>query len=840
MNAVLLLTCFLCCGHLNAPAESLPPSQELATFQDPPTPGLDTTIRTYAHNIFQAARNWSAGAAFGVVSILTKIGWELSRLTPWESPLANECLLLSHICETAARNLFAQPLPSNPLPTPPSHHSWHLNQFHLSQIPTSTLEEKQLLDFLEKRWLAKSTGCYPTLIDWVCPTFDIHVQTHPETTNSYARDPWNKCSLTYNKRVDGWKQSLPHPHHFPLILTRPYAIDDYLPYLIEAPSLENLSIDALQTKENNPFVVINLSHLFSNADTEWLNKWNEIQTHLAQACKTHQINPSQLLCIQTVSQEGIGGIRILPLATLSHQEIEEQHQFLLHRISKSGLAANRVELDRWSLSSILPTSTSHVHSIPSPISLEEFLDDLDEFEHLSSQTTSEKQVMLTATIQVLRGLLASISKEKWDHVLSNPTRSAITQLSFKKINQELHLLRQEEALTFFDLASHLEQIHANITALLEIFSPYTAGDFPQIYLKALASIPQDLRPLTKCGIHASGMTNLAGIIKAVGTAFSKSPYILYGDNTYFENIYESHIVSRALPLAQATQEDYCQADLILAQFNPILRRIDYKVTHYRVENVSDTLRDILNARAGKPLTLAVDCTLDYLDSPRVAHLLSEFQTAIEQGTLNVICYRSGIKFDLFGMDNYCGAPLFMIHNQDAHWIAFDRLITDPLLQTDRLSINWFCLAFSYAKDQLECYRKHIFDNTRALLEAVPKRLLTDQTAKYQIVPIESSADAAFIDIKVYGPFHQMRTSLLGGFLILKSMEQKHPLFCRPSLGFYHPNLSILFSDTCSTIRLTLGLDPSQVKVLADAFEIIDSMNTSINHSSIITNPSCPN
>src|SRR5262249_26127471 len=152
--------------------------------------------------------------------------------------------------------------------------------------------------------------------------------------------------------------------------------------------------------------------------------------------------------------------------------------------------------------------------------------------------------------------------------------------------------------------------------------------------------------------------------------------------------------------------------------------------------------------------------LDVIDSPRVGHLLAACQDAIAQGRLNVICYRSGVKYDLFGMDHYCGAPCYMIHNRAAHWAAFAALLTHPALQTDRLSLNWFCLAYKSAAPQLELYRHQIVANTRAVLETVPPRLLQAPDARYRIVPIAPEADATFVDMKMAGPFHALTSHLL--------------------------------------------------------------------------------
>lgn len=389
----------------------------------------------------------------------------------------------------------------------------------------------------------------------------------------------------------------------------------------------------------------------------------------------------------------------------------------------------------------------------------------------------------------------------------------------------MELLKREKGNEpFFDTISHIEQIQASFTPLLEIFSPFAFSDFPSIYHNLLSSIPPKLKLLTSYGIHASGMTSLAGIFKAMERSIGKSPRILYGENTYFEIIHTINMISNGCSIEEATEEDWENADLIIAQFNPVLKRIDFDVTDYKVEKIAETLHKALKAREGKPLTVALDSTLDYINSPQTSRLLHEFQDHIVSGALNLICYRSGLKFDLLGMDNYCGAPFYMIHNEDTKWDAFDFLCEDPVLQTDSLSLHWFCLAYKYAAPHLELYRQQVFDNTRRFFEKIPQRLLTNKNVDYRIIPVDEESNLAFVDIKVYGPLHKLRASLAGGYLLLKCMEGKHPIFNRPSLGFYHPNFSLLFSEKCSTIRLTLGLDPAQVDLFAKCFETIDSLN----------------
>jgi hypothetical protein len=829
---------FISCPEASE-SEDFPSSLELFAMPAMPLSDIDSGMGAIFRTLSEKAVYFGAGTLLGSASFLTQLGWGISLLFPWSSTAGNECLLLSHVLDCAAQHAFAQTFKAAPSLSsffkgiPHSHSSWFLNQMLLSRVPAVSSDERELLIFLQKRWLAKSTGFYSTLVDWISPCFGIIVQVHPESTNSYSRDPWDKFSQTYLKAVRGWKQTL--PHDFPLILIRPSAIQGYLPPCIDVSLDENIQTTlerlALKLQAVDSKVIVDMTDVFPNAQKDreqWLRAWKAYQGPFSQACKQRNLNPDRILTIQRLQQQEIGGICLLPLVESSAKELEQHHQYLLEWIARFGLSANRIELDRCAFSSSIPLCTPNA-PLFSPIlqPKEEFLSDLNSFNQNGKLDHPQKTLMLEGTLQTLKELLAILPDETWNEVANNPTRSSIVQLSFLKIKEQLQLLAQEkEDVSFFDTASHVEQIHAHISALLEIFAPFSYEDFPQIYQEALASIPADLKPLTSYAVHTAGMTSLAGIFKAVERSFGRPPRILYGENTYFENIYAAEKISHASAIEDAIGTDWEDVDLILAQFNPALRRIDFKITEYQVERVADALRNALNPKRENPLILAIDCTLDFIDSPRVSNLLTEFQQEIKKGALNVICYRSGIKYDLFGMDNYCGAPFYMIHNQDPKWVEFDLLTRDPALQTDRLSLNWFCLAYKSAVPYLEHYRKQIFANTRALLNRLPSRLLNNNT-RYRVVPIDQSADPAFIDIKVFGPFHQIRGSLLvGGFLTMKCMEKGHPIFYRPSLGFYHPNFSMLFADNCTTIRLTLGLDPAQVDVLVSCFEMLDTLNGS--------------
>lgn len=810
------------------------------------TPNLRENTKPIFHALFNSTVYLGAGTALGSVSLLTGITGGVCKLTPWTSKLGDECLLSSQICGIASLHSFVQATKSSPLLSfflrkkPSSHADWYQNKKLLSEIPAFTKEEKELLSFLQKHWLAKTTGCFPFFTDWMCPAFDISLQVHPESTNSYARLPSNNPSDTYKNRVETWKQILPHPLDFPLILTRPSNIQDYLPVCFQISPEEKMECsvkrlaDVMQ-RAKFP-IVVDLTSVLPDHKTDgkqWQNAWNNYEALFSQRCKEHQLDLNQIVCVHRVDQKNIGGLRLLPFSAASKKDVEKQYQFLLEWISRFGLSTNRIELDR----SLLPIESPYsekqrtVSFETIATTREQWISFLNSMESNWRSTQLHKTLMFKGTLQALKDLCSAVSPTKWEEIMRSPTRSSVVQLSFRKIKERLHLLIEEnERVPFHETTLHIEQINADLSSLLEIFSPYTREDFVKAYREHLTCIPQELQLLTTYGIHSSGMTSLAGIFKAVEKNLGRIPRILYGENAYFECIHAAEDISKASSIHNATEEDWKEVDLILAQFNPTVKRINFKVTEYQVseyhvENIAEVLHRALKAKNGAPLVIALDCTLDYSDSPRVGKLLTEFQHEIQRGDLNVICYRSGIKFDLFGMDNYCGAPFCMTHNQDPKWSSFNSLLTDPTLQTDLLSLNWFCLIYQHTTPYLELYRKQIFDNTRAVLKRAPSRLFCTKNTHYRIIPCDEDADPTFIDIKIFGPLHAIRGGLLVGvYLTLKSMQAGHPLLYRPSIGFYHPNLAVLFGTECTTVRLTLGLDPSQIDVIVRCLEKIDSFN----------------
>lgn len=737
--------------------------------------------------------------AMGSLSVAAHVGKGVSYVVPALAPFRQELDFLSQLSGSATRDLFAQFFKASTSAYKHgikiSEESWYHNHTKLSRIPTSTEEERKLIQFLDNRWLAKSTGFFPFVVNWIYPCFGISTQVHPETTSHYARNPWNKISSIYAKKVSTWKEELPHPPHFPLLLTRPFSLKDHLPSYFISQNENDATVLVKNLQKASSKIVVDVT----DVDAQ------KFQERFVACCSALGVKKNKAIFVQRTSQNEVGGLRILPLATSSHSKIERDHQYLLKWISFLGLTASRLELDR--CSSSFTATVKRPYPTQPKCTKDELISCCQTIDHKSD-------CMLKGTLQIVLGLL-----EKWKKTDLSIVQSTLVEQAMLGICNKLKNIHE----SFYNRASDLEEIHAHLSTLIEVLSPYQTSDFDPIYQNALDCIPAPLKPLTTCAIHSSGMTSISGIFAALQKQTTKL-HVLYGENCYFECIFAAERMAKSTSIQEASEDDFKEVDLLLAQFNPALKRIDMKPTEYHVERVAETVQKIFLTPRSKPLTVALDCTLDYLNSSKLQNFLEEFAPEIGSGRLNVICYRSGLKFDLFGMDNYFGAPIFIIHNHDPCWSPFDILITDPVLQTDRLSLNWFCLAFQHAAPELDAYRKHIFDNTRSFLNRIPRRLF-EPTSRYRVVSMEESADAAFVDIKVSGPYHPFKcASLVGGCLNLKCLQNGHPIFHRPSIGFYHPNFTMLFSKDNSTIRLTLGLDPSQVDVLTACFEMIDTLN----------------
>ncbi len=341
------------------------------------------------------------------------------------------------------------------------------------------------------------------------------------------------------------------------------------------------------------------------------------------------------------------------------------------------------------------------------------------------------------------------------------------------------------------------------------------------------TIPPALSVHVNGGLTKSAMNTFAGIRAAIRsncqTVFAKGSHF-----EFIEMIGENHTVEDL-----KTEVEKANVDLYLGEFNHNVSL--YADNLYTSGNPIHEIELLIKARpaGGKPLTAAIDCTIDFVNSKRAAQLLFHFQEAILEGKLNLIFFQSGQKYWLFGMDHVYGSPFYMVNNRAAIWETFDQLYTRETYKTDSLTRQWFCLANKYVPNS-DIYRKAIFQNTRALLDNIPKALLPENKGAIIVSRVAKDVETGFIDIKCFGERSQGMAYALQELLYRRFTAQGAILYSRAGYGYFHPNLVKFMNGfdnqvRYATLRITLGIDPRDNEILLafleDAVKLAEEIKT---------------
>jgi hypothetical protein len=283
--------------------------------------------------------------------------------------------------------------------------------------------------------------------------------------------------------------------------------------------------------------------------------------------------------------------------SLEDDKTSEAYQFLLGWVSLFGLAENQVEVNRHG---DFFSDTGSSLGCSEFSEREEFLQFLKGFSW--TPKGNHEALMGDGYLAVLKGLFHASTDTRWEYLLRSSAKREIVQLCFSRIRKELERIELGEFPRFYELTASFEQIHENLSSLLEVISPFYPKDFSEIYQALLEPLPLDLA--AKSAVHASGMTSLAGILKAVETSIEARPRIIYGENIYFERLEAIEKVSQAVATSDATEEEWREADLLLVQFNPVWKRGEPRRPNlYREEKIADHVHFALQGRT-RPLSVA--------------------------------------------------------------------------------------------------------------------------------------------------------------------------------------------------------------------------------------------
>jgi hypothetical protein len=441
----------------------------------------------------------------------------------------------------------------------------------------------------------------------------------------------------------------------------------------------------------------------------------------------------------------------------------------------------------------------------------------------NSPPPSYVSILGGATTDILEGLMKDIPITTWHELNANPATRMILQQSLLRLFNHLADAENHQR-DFVRFSEAIELAHCEMTTLLTLATPYASDAFAIKYAENVRPIvPAELRPHVKAGAAKSAMNAFAGINAAI---YAKNPKSLRvcATTAYFE---ESRFIKECT-MQRVREDSSAKVDLYVGEFN---HNIQHSATwdSYSAGTVMADVEELLaTGKAVDHMTIAIDCTIDYGNSARVKMLLEHFSEQIKSGQLNFVFFRSGQKFDMLGMDNYYGAPFWMVNNGDSKlWGEFDRLINKKTYQTDPLTNQWLALIQTHAPGAVDAYKHQYFTQSRAILDQVPPEIKPH--GKYsevvRVSAVEPEVDTTFIDIKVF-PDNIVSSYDLQQLFVQKALEAGVRVHNRGSFGFYHPNWGVLPTPKegrFESIRINPGLDPKDNEFIIKFLQEIPSM-----------------
>jgi hypothetical protein len=245
-------------------------------------------------------------------------------------------------------------------------------------------------------------------------------------------------------------------------------------------------------------------------------------------------------------------------------------------------------------------------------------------------------------------------------------------------------------------------------------------------------------------------------------------------------------------------------DLYVCDFH---HTISQDRNHYQLENLQHHVDELYrNKLVAKQFTVAIDCTIDFVNSKDVQAFLDRNKARIKPGELNVVLFRSAQKFDMFGMDNYYGGFSINI-NDHATFADFNTRMEAPEDQLKGPSLQGLSHIGVHASQNMDDYRGAIIASTKRFYDALPPGLIwsADSISAMQVARTDDP-NVVFLDIKF--PGNDAAFDAFGDRLKKFATDEGLPLTGRASFGFATTNLNVIKG---LAIRLTPGLEGTAVQ-----------------------------
>lgn len=457
----------------------------------------------------------------------------------------------------------------------------------------------------------------------------------------------------------------------------------------------------------------------------------------------------------------------------------------------------------------------------------------DRFEKLANDPTAPPylKALPQATTKLLRGLL-DYNKDTGgvDKAMADQGLDEVLQTSyFRMLNAMASAIQNSGDLVGF--MNQIEVLQQQVATLVSLLEPHGTDDFGDS-LRTRLTDPKgpNNRPVIPAGLDEpsvqlkpSAMHCLASILSSVEA--------LKGGNDLNVCVVEDHYYESAGAISTAKTYSVSQfdgdairdtdgtglkpldpnsikgkkpLDLYVCDFH---HNISLDRTHYQIENLQHHVDELYrNNLVADTFTVAIDCTIDFVNSEDVQAFLEHNKARIESGQLNVVLFRSAQKFDMFGMDNYYGGFTVSI-NDHATFADFNDRMETPEDQLKGTSLQGLTHIGMYASEDTDTYRKALMANTKRFYDALPDGLIWSEgsTSAMQVAKTDDP-NAVFLDIKF--PGNPQASDAFMARLKQFAEDEKLPLTGRASFGFATTNLNLIHGEKT---RLTPGLEGPDIQ-----------------------------
>ena len=321
-----------------------------------------------------------------------------------------------------------------------------------------------------------------------------------------------------------------------------------------------------------------------------------------------------------------------------------------------------------------------------------------------------------------------VNKEHWDSMKNSGYAPVVDTLLYR-LTEHLSMARLHRN-DFGQFSQYMELAQGEVAALLSIFHPFTYQDFQTSFKEQIKqNMPEELKDCAlNAGLAHSAMNLLYSSIAEV-KALKKAA----GDDAPFY-MQKSEGLYYETGALEAKPGDNQALDFYAGQIFKNIQLHTLDAYSPELENIQNDLRKALEGNKGKPLTVAMDTTMDFQNSWAIKDLLKTFASEIKDGKMCFMVYRSGQKFDMLGSDAYYGSPFYVLNNGDAKWNTISQMTQQEKYLADSLSTQWFASISQFApSSSVDQYRKLIFDNSKQISDGVKQKLSKETTEG--VIPI---------------------------------------------------------------------------------------------------------